>query len=56
MSGAAAGLHLVLHLPATASPAAVVSAAAARSVRVTDLAAYHTTSEHAAPAAIREAR
>lgn len=48
ISGAAAGLHLVLHLPATVDPAAVVSAAAARSVRVADLAGYHGTPDHAA--------
>lgn len=39
--GVAAGLHLVLPLPDTVDTAAVVAAAAARSVRVADLAGYH---------------
>jgi len=47
VSGIAAGLHLVLHLPATVDTAAVTEAAAARSVRVADLAAYHATEHHA---------
>ncbi|GAA4074488.1 PLP-dependent aminotransferase family protein [Streptomyces shaanxiensis] len=47
VSGVAAGLHLLLRLPATVDPAAVVTAAAGRSLRVADLAAYHATEDHA---------
>jgi GntR family transcriptional regulator/MocR family aminotransferase len=46
ISGIAAGLHLILRLPPTVNPAAVVTAAATRSVRVADLAAYHATDDH----------
>jgi GntR family transcriptional regulator/MocR family aminotransferase len=46
VSGVAAGLHLVVHLPAHVDAAAVVRAAAARSVRVADLAGYHATTDH----------
>lgn len=46
VSGAAAGLHLLLRLPADTDPAAVVRAAAARSLRIADLAAYHATTDH----------
>ena len=44
VGGIAAGLHLVLSLPDGVAGAAVVRAAAARSLRVADLAAYHATS------------
>ncbi|NUR92347.1 MAG: PLP-dependent aminotransferase family protein, partial [Nonomuraea sp.] len=47
VSGVAAGLHLLLRLPTAVDPAAVVRAAAARSLRVADLAAYHATEDHA---------
>lgn len=47
VSGIAAGLHLILRLPAGVDTAAVVTAAAARSLRVADLAAYHATEDHA---------
>ncbi|MEU9450550.1 PLP-dependent aminotransferase family protein [Streptomyces sp. NPDC048277] len=47
VSGVAAGLHLILRLPASVDTAAVVRAAAARSLRVADLAAYHATGDHA---------
>ncbi|MFF4056463.1 PLP-dependent aminotransferase family protein [Streptomyces sp. NPDC001668] len=47
ISGIAAGLHLILRLPATVDTSAVVTAAAARSLRVADLAAYHATDDHA---------
>ncbi|WP_107057462.1 PLP-dependent aminotransferase family protein [Streptomyces sp. NRRL S-646] len=47
VSGIAAGLHLLLRLPADVDPPAVVRAAAARSLRVADLAAYHATEDHA---------
>jgi GntR family transcriptional regulator/MocR family aminotransferase len=43
VSGIAAGLHLVLRLPDTVDTAAVVAAAASRSVRAADLAGYHAT-------------
>ncbi|CAM5375562.1 PLP-dependent aminotransferase family protein [Streptomyces griseorubiginosus] len=46
VSGVAAGLHLLLRLPAGTDPAAVVRAATARSLRVADLAAYHATADH----------
>jgi GntR family transcriptional regulator/MocR family aminotransferase len=49
VSGVAAGLHLVVHLPGRVDPAAVVRAAAARSVRVVDLAGYHSTAGHGEP-------
>ncbi|WP_328976584.1 PLP-dependent aminotransferase family protein [Streptomyces canus] len=47
VSGIAAGLHLILRLPAAVDSAAVVRAAAARSLAVADLAAYHATEDHA---------
>ncbi|WP_200308918.1 MocR-like pyridoxine biosynthesis transcription factor PdxR [Streptomyces adelaidensis] len=47
VSGIAAGLHLILRLPTTVDTAAVVTAAAARSLRVADLTAYHATGHHA---------
>lgn len=47
VSGIAAGLHLILRLPAGVDTAAVVRAAAARSLSVADLAAYHATDDHA---------
>jgi GntR family transcriptional regulator / MocR family aminotransferase len=47
VSGIAAGLHLILRLPATVDTAAVVRAAAARSLLVADLAAYHATEDQA---------
>jgi GntR family transcriptional regulator / MocR family aminotransferase len=47
VSGIAAGLHLILRLPAHVDTAAVVTAAAARSLRVADLAVYHATEDHA---------
>jgi GntR family transcriptional regulator / MocR family aminotransferase len=47
VSGVAAGLHLVLALPAAVDTAAVVRAAADRALRVADLAAYHATDDHA---------
>ncbi|MFI6623113.1 PLP-dependent aminotransferase family protein [Streptomyces sp. NPDC050528] len=47
ISGIAAGLHLILRLPATLDTAAVVTAAAARSLRVADLTTYHATNDHA---------
>jgi GntR family transcriptional regulator/MocR family aminotransferase len=47
VSGIAAGLHLILRLPATVDTASVVTAAAARALRVADLAAYHATDEYA---------
>ncbi|GAA3824049.1 PLP-dependent aminotransferase family protein [Streptomyces coacervatus] len=47
VSGIAAGLHLILRLPADVDTAAVVGAAARRSLRVADLAAYHATEDHA---------
>jgi GntR family transcriptional regulator/MocR family aminotransferase len=47
ISGVAAGLHLVVPLPAQVDSAAVVRAAAARSVRVADLASYYSTTEPA---------
>ncbi|MCI3275413.1 MocR-like pyridoxine biosynthesis transcription factor PdxR [Streptomyces cylindrosporus] len=47
VSGIAAGLHLILRLPTRVDTAAVVTAAARRSLRVADLAAYHATDEHA---------
>jgi GntR family transcriptional regulator / MocR family aminotransferase len=47
VSGIAAGLHLILRLPAAVDTAAVVRAAAARSLSVADLAAYHATGDHA---------
>ncbi|WP_260328227.1 PLP-dependent aminotransferase family protein [Streptomyces sp. Ag109_O5-1] len=47
VSGVAAGLHLILRLPADVDSGAVVRAAAARSLRVADLAAYHATADHA---------
>jgi GntR family transcriptional regulator/MocR family aminotransferase len=47
VSGIAAGLHLILRLPAGVDTAAVVRAAAARSLSVADLAAYHSTGDHA---------
>ncbi|MGW0842009.1 MocR-like pyridoxine biosynthesis transcription factor PdxR [Streptomyces sp. NPDC002787] len=47
VSGIAAGLHLILRLPATVDTAAVVNAAASRSLRVADLAAYHSTGHRA---------
>ncbi|MFJ9004428.1 PLP-dependent aminotransferase family protein [Streptomyces canus] len=46
VSGIAAGLHLILRLPAAVDSAAVVRAAAARSLSVADLAAYHATEDH----------
>ena len=48
ISGVAAGLHLLLHLPTSTDTAAVVAAAAARSVRVADLASYHATPDRPA--------
>lgn len=47
VSGIAAGLHLILRLPATVDTAAVVTTAATRSLRIADLAAYHATEDHA---------
>ncbi|AZQ34785.1 PLP-dependent aminotransferase family protein [Streptomyces cyaneochromogenes] len=47
VSGIAAGLHLILRLPDDVDCAAVVRAAAARSLRIADLAAYHATEDHA---------
>ncbi|BBC39094.1 GntR family transcriptional regulator [Streptomyces graminofaciens] len=47
VSGIAAGLHLILRLPATVDTQAVVAAAASRSLRVADLADYHATGDHA---------
>lgn len=47
VSGIAAGLHLILRLPADVDSAAVVRAAAARSLRIADLTAYHATEDHA---------
>lgn len=47
VSGIAAGLHLILRLPPTVDTAAVVTAAAARSLRIADLTAYHATEDHA---------
>ncbi|MGY4920489.1 MocR-like pyridoxine biosynthesis transcription factor PdxR [Streptomyces sp. 900116325] len=47
ISGIAAGLHLILRLPATVDTQAVVTLAATRSLRIADLAAYHATSDHA---------
>ncbi|MFI2041302.1 PLP-dependent aminotransferase family protein [Streptomyces bottropensis] len=47
VSGIAAGLHLIVRLPATVDTAAVVTAAATRSLRVADLADYHATDDHA---------
>ncbi|MDX3544554.1 PLP-dependent aminotransferase family protein [Streptomyces europaeiscabiei] len=46
VSGIAAGLHLILRLPTTVGTAAVVTAAASRSLRVADLTAYHATDDH----------
>jgi GntR family transcriptional regulator/MocR family aminotransferase len=46
VSGVAAGLHLLVHLPTSVDTAAVVAEAAARSVRVADLAGYHATDQH----------
>ncbi|MET7474197.1 PLP-dependent aminotransferase family protein [Streptomyces sp. NPDC005648] len=46
VSGVAAGLHLILRLPAHVDTGAVVTAAAARSLLVADLAAYHATEDH----------
>ncbi|MEU6228305.1 PLP-dependent aminotransferase family protein [Streptomyces sp. NPDC047042] len=43
ISGVAAGLHLILGLPADVDTAAVVNGAARRSLRVAELAAYHAT-------------
>ena len=50
LTGAAAGLHLVLHLPAGTDAAAVVSRAAATGLRLTALDRYTTTP--AAPALV----
>ena len=47
VSGVAAGLHLILRLPSDVDIRAVVTAAAARSLLVADLAAYHATEDHA---------
>lgn len=47
VSGVAAGLHLVLHLPEGTDAAAVRSAAARRSVRVVELAGYHARPDRA---------
>ncbi|MEU6252299.1 PLP-dependent aminotransferase family protein [Streptomyces sp. NPDC047043] len=47
VSGVAAGLHLILRMPSEVDTAAVVRAAAARSLQVADLAAYHATEDHA---------
>ncbi|WP_128428525.1 PLP-dependent aminotransferase family protein [Streptomyces cyaneus] len=47
VSGIAAGLHLILRLPADVDTAAVVRAAGARSLRIADLAACHATEDHA---------
>jgi GntR family transcriptional regulator/MocR family aminotransferase len=47
VSGIAAGLHIVLRMPAGVDTAAVVTTAAARSLRVADLAAYHATDQYA---------
>lgn len=47
VSGVAAGLHLILRLPTAVDTRAVVTAAAARSLRVADLATYHATDDHA---------
>jgi GntR family transcriptional regulator/MocR family aminotransferase len=47
VSGIAAGLHLVLDLPDDVDSAAVVAAAATRSVRVADLATYHAIPQQA---------
>ncbi|MBT2674168.1 aminotransferase class I/II-fold pyridoxal phosphate-dependent enzyme, partial [Streptomyces sp. ISL-14] len=47
VSGIAAGLHLILRLPADVDTAAVVRAAGARSLRIADLTAYHATEDHA---------
>jgi GntR family transcriptional regulator/MocR family aminotransferase len=47
VSGIAAGLHLVLDVPDDVDTAAVVAAAAARSVRVADLTMYHAVPEQA---------
>jgi len=47
LSGIAAGLHLILRLPTAVDTRAVVMAAAARSLRVADLAVYHATDDHA---------
>lgn len=52
VTGIAAGLHLVLGLPETVDAAAVVRAAAARSVRVAALAAYHDVAADAANALV----
>ncbi|MFI6929799.1 PLP-dependent aminotransferase family protein [Streptomyces sp. NPDC050287] len=46
VSGIAAGLHLILRLPATVDTQAVITAAATRSLRVAGLAAYHATDDH----------
>ncbi|ELP68927.1 PLP-dependent aminotransferase family protein [Streptomyces turgidiscabies] len=43
VTGIAAGLHLILRLPATVDTAAVVRAAASRSLLVAELTAYHAT-------------
>jgi len=48
VSGIAAGLHLILRLPTAVDTAAVVTAAATRSLLVADLAAYHATDARAA--------
>ncbi|MGI5131371.1 PLP-dependent aminotransferase family protein [Pseudonocardia sp. CA-107938] len=48
VSGIAAGLHLVLDLPDAVDSAAVVRAAAAASLRLVDLRAYHHDARHAA--------
>ncbi|MDX3458135.1 PLP-dependent aminotransferase family protein [Streptomyces sp. ME02-8801-2C] len=47
ISGVAAGLHLILGLPADVDTAAVVKTAARRSLLVADLAAYHATEARA---------
>jgi GntR family transcriptional regulator/MocR family aminotransferase len=45
LSGIAAGLHLVVGLPSSTDPAAVVGAALTRSVRVAELGGYHATDQ-----------
>ncbi|GAA2757435.1 PLP-dependent aminotransferase family protein [Actinopolymorpha rutila] len=52
LSGVAAGLHLVLHLEAETSVAAVVARAAARGVRVADLDGYRLRPDPARPALV----
>jgi GntR family transcriptional regulator/MocR family aminotransferase len=52
ISGVAAGLHLLLHLPAVVDPTSVVARAAVRDVRVGDLDTYRVRPDPLHPALV----